>query len=79
MFKRVLSHKGFWKSVLFLSIVAMIVLLVINWGLSGFESEYFNGVFRKLFAFLVGGTIYGFTMTYIKFWSKLKQQENRNK
>ncbi|GER60662.1 hypothetical protein [Patiriisocius marinus] len=79
MFKRVVTHKGFWKSVLFLTITAMVVLFVINWGLSGFGSEYFNGVFRKLLAFLVGGAIYGFTITYIKFWSKLKQQENRSK
>lgn len=79
MFKKVITYKGFWKSVAFFSIVGMIFFFVLNWALSGFESEFLNLSIRKTLALLVGGFIYGFTMTYVKYWAKLKEEEQRKR
>lgn len=79
MFKKIVTYKNFWKSVLFLALPFFVLMLIANWGLSGFEMEYFDNSLRKILAFLVGGLVYGFTMAYIKYWRKLKEQEQRNK
>jgi hypothetical protein len=79
MFKKVVTHKNFWKSVLYLSVPFMVIFFLLNWGFTGFELTYFDTILRRVLALFVGGLIYGFTMTYIKFWTKLKEKEQKSK
>ncbi len=77
MFKRVISYKGFWKSVLILGIIYMLVLFFIQWAMVGFSSELFfaENLFLFIASFLFAGFICGFTVSYGKFWGKLKQED----
>lgn len=79
MFKRVTSHKGFWKSVVILALAFAIVFFFIQWAFTGFNIGFLQPSLRTFLALIVGGVIYGFIMTYGKFWSKLKQQDQRKK
>ncbi len=79
MFKKVVTYKNFWKSVLYLALPFILILFLLNWGVHSFAMDYFEKPLRKVIALLVGGIIYGFTMAYVKFWSKLKEQEQRNR
>jgi|TARA_R110000751_G_scaffold185300_2_gene291728 membrane protein YdbS with pleckstrin-like domain len=75
MFKRVISHQGFWKSVVVLSLVYAIIMYVIQWGLAGRWSEFFSAKAVVLLIFIFGSFLVGFLVTYGKFWRKLKEQD----
>lgn len=77
MFKRVISYKGFWKSVLILSLIYMLVLFLIQWAMVGFSNALFfeKNLFLFIVSFLFAGFICGFTVNYGKFWGKLKQED----
>ncbi len=79
MFKRVISHQGFWKSVATLSLIYMIVLILVQGISLGFSEVFLNNVFTlKSIATLIGaGVVCGFAITYAKFWRKLKEQDYR--
>lgn len=79
MFKRVINTKGFWKSVLSLTIASAILFTIVKWAIEGFETAFFTE--RNPFVFFVililAGFIYGFLVTFGKFRSKLKENDKR--
>ncbi|QIE60372.1 hypothetical protein G5B37_12600 [Rasiella rasia] len=77
MFKRIVTHKGYWKSVLVLSLVYGVIMYVIQWGFKGRWTGIFQASFKVLAVFVLGSFIVGFAITYGKFWRKLKEQEYR--
>ena len=80
MFKKVTSHKGFWKSVATLTLALCCCVLFDTMGLLlGFSAGFLNVSLRTVVALLLGGFVYGFSMTYGKFWGKLKEKATKNK
>jgi asparagine N-glycosylation enzyme membrane subunit Stt3 len=77
MFKRVLTYEGFWRSVAFLSVVYLVILLVIQWFATGFSSDFFYTTlqYKKIWLIPVAGFIAGFMVSYGKFWAILKRQD----
>ncbi|MBX2827153.1 MAG: hypothetical protein KTR22_03280 [Flavobacteriaceae bacterium] len=77
MIKRILTHPGFWKSVLFLSLMYLLILLVIQWFITGFSSEFITLLLGspKVWMVPIAGFIAGFMVSYGKFWAKLKRQD----
>jgi hypothetical protein len=79
MFKRVISHKGFWKSVATLSVVYMVVLIIVQGISLGFSEILLERLttLKSSITLLGAGVICGFSITYAKFWRKLKEQDYR--
>lgn len=75
MFKRVISHKGFLKSVLLLGLVYGVVLFLLQWAFRSFYLPFFN--LKNILISLLAGLIAGLFISYGKFWGKLKKRENR--
>jgi hypothetical protein len=77
MFKKVISHDGFWRSVASLAVAFALVFVFIKWSLSGFESAFFSkGDPIRFFAGIVlAGFIYGFFVSFGKFRGKIKHRE----
>ncbi|HBY69066.1 MAG: hypothetical protein CMC07_10340 [Flavobacteriaceae bacterium] len=75
MFKQVINHKGFWKSVFLLGISFVVLFVFIKWAFDGFSTSFFDE--RNPYIFIGGsllaGLIYGFFVTYGKFKKKLKK------
>lgn len=80
MFTRVISYKGFWRSVAALTVFFIVIFVPIQWAFNGFQADYFSSRNLLKFAFvnLLAGFIYGFAFTYGKFWQKLKEEDYRN-
>ena len=76
MFGRVISTPGFWKSVIFLGMIYMAVIMAVQWALTGFASEFFTSrsPWVILTVFLVGSLVCGFSVTYARIWAKLKRE-----
>ena len=79
MFKQVIHYKGFWKSVVSLTLAFAVVFFFVQWAFVGFSAGFLNVSLRTVFALVLGGFVYGFSMTYGKFWGKLKEKANKNK
>ena len=79
MFKQVIYHKGFWKSVASLTLAFAVVFFFVQWAFDGFSAGFLNVSLRTVVALVLGGFIYGFSVTYGKFWGKLKQKANNNR
>ena len=77
MFRRVISQQGFWKSVLIMSVVYLVILFLLQWAFTGFNTAFFEQSASRFLVFAVGGFIVGFAMTYGKFWGKLKRDDYR--
>lgn len=77
MFQKVISHEGFWKSVVSLAMAFALVFIIIKWAISGFESAFFTqGDPVRFFAGIVlAGFVYGFFVTFGKFRARIKNQE----
>ena len=78
MFQKIISTKGFWKSVMSLGIVFAFLFVIVKWAIEGFKISYFSSLQNPVFFVLglvVGGFIYGFFVTYGKFRGKLKKDE----
>lgn len=77
MFKKVITYKGFWKGVWYVALLFIAIWIPIQWAFNGFSTDFFKfeHPFRYVLQLLVGGFIYGFAVTYGKFWGKLKQEE----
>lgn len=81
MFKRVVSHIGFWKSVAVLSLIYMVVLIIIQGISLGFSEIFLERLIaiKSIVTLLGAGVICGFAITYAKFWRKLKEQDYKDK
>jgi hypothetical protein len=79
MFKKVINHDGFWRSVVSLAIAFALVFVLIKWAISGFESAFFSqGDPVRFFAGIaLVGFIYGFFVTFGKFRARIKNQERK--
>ena len=79
MFKRIVYHEGFWRSVLFLTVMYLLILLVLQWIVMGFSSEFLNALLQsnRVWMVPIAGFIAGFMVSYGKFWGKLKRDDNR--
>lgn len=79
MFKKVINHEGFWRSVVSLAIAFALVFTLIKWALSSFEAAFFTqGDPVRFFAgVLLAGFVYGFFVTFGKFRAKIKRQERK--
>lgn len=77
MIKRVLTYEGFWRSVAFLSIAYLAILLVIQWVATGFSSNFFYATiqYKKIWMIPIAGFIAGFMVSYGMFWAKLKRED----
>lgn len=77
MIKKVISYKGFWKSVVSLAVVFAAVFVLIKWAIDGFSPTFFTE--RDPLKFIIGvlaaGLVYGFFVTFGKYRAKLKDQE----
>tara|TARA_R100001369_G_scaffold75902_1_gene104981 strand:- start:1552 stop:1779 length:228 start_codon:yes stop_codon:yes gene_type:complete len=75
MFKQIINHKGFWRSVLFLGLAFVVVFIFIKWAFEGFSANFFDerNPYLLIGGSLLAGLIYGFFITYGKFKNKLKQ------
>lgn len=82
MFKKVITHKGFWSGVLSVGGAFSLLFLLIKWALTRFSTEFFSTIKNPVFFFggiLIAGFIYGFLVTYGKFIKELKEKEKSNK
>ena len=79
MFKRIINYEGFWRSVLFLSVMYLLILLVLLWFITGFSSEFLSILLKssKVWMLPFAGFIAGFLVSYGKFWGKLKREDQR--
>ncbi|MEM7186985.1 MAG: hypothetical protein AAF466_10030 [Bacteroidota bacterium] len=79
MFQRVIRSEGFWKSVLFLSVMYLLILLVLQWFFTGFSSEFLTILLgsSKVWMLPFAGLIAGFLVSYGKYWGRLKREDKR--
>lgn len=77
MFKRVVGYRGFWKSVAVLGIIYTGVMFMIQWAFTGFDMDFKIINVNNVLVFILAGYIVGFSITYGKFWGKIKQQDHR--
>lgn len=77
MFKKIINHKGFWRSVFSIGTAFALLFIVFKWILEGFSFQFITERDPKVFLFsiIIGGFAYGFFVTYGKFWKKLKERE----
>lgn len=75
MFKRVITYPGFWKSVIALALAFVLLFIIFKWIIDGFKLSFFTGDNGPLFfgGAILAGLVYGFFVTYGKFWKKLKE------
>ena len=75
MFKRIVTSPKFWKSVASLGTAFVFVFVLLFWGVNGFSASFFED--RDLATFIGGallsGFVYGFFVTYGKFWGRFKK------
>jgi len=76
MFRRVVSYTGFWKSVLFLSGMYLLLFLVVQWVFTGFSPKFIAVLLQsnKLWMLPFVGFSAGFFVSYGKFWAKIKKK-----
>ncbi len=79
MFKKVISQPRFWRSVVLLGIIYMGVLMLLQWALMGFDMRFFTSRDPWIIAsvFIAGSFVCGFSVTYARFWAKLKNDDRR--
>lgn len=75
MFKRVITHRGFLKSVLILGLVYGVVLFLLHWAFNSFQAPFLS--FSNICIALLSGLVAGLFISYGKFWGKLKQKDHR--
>ena len=79
MFTRIIKYPGFWKSVVFLSLMYLVILLVVQWFSTGFSPQFIDLLLQstKLWMLPIAGFIAGFMVSYGKFWARLKKEDQR--
>lgn len=79
MFKKIISTRGFWKSVFTLAIAFAALFTLVKWAIEGFKMTYFTekNPITHILLLLLAGSVYGFFVTYGKFRTKLKGHNSR--
>lgn len=77
MFKKVIRHKGFWRSVLSLALAFVLLFILVKWAIEGFSSAYFKEQDPITFfgGLSLAGLIYGFFVSFGKFRGRLKKKD----
>lgn len=77
MVKRILSDPKFWKSVLSLGSAFIVVFVVLFWGVNGFKMSFWEDrdPVVMILICIASGLVYGFFVTYGKFWAKYKRDQ----
>jgi len=77
MFQKVISYKGFWKSVLSLTLAFAFLFTLVKWALSSFEMSFFSdtNMLKYSAGIFIAGFVYGFFVTFGKFRNKLKNKD----
>jgi len=77
MFKEIINHKGFWKSVVSVGLAFIVLYFLFRWILDGFSFNFMEAMDTWLYVLVIAaaGFIYGFFVTYGKFWKKLKERK----
>lgn len=81
MFKKeIINHPKFWRSALSVGAAFVILFLVLKWVLDGFSFEFLqNGnPLRFILITITAGFVYGFLVTYGKFWKKFKENQKKS-
>jgi len=80
MFKRVLRTKGFWRSVVMLSLIYMAVLVMLQFLFFPMEVVLVKLLTAAyIITLAIAGLICAFAVTYGKFWKKLKLEDHKNR
>ena len=79
MFKRVVTHPGFWKSVVSLALAFAVLFILIKWAIERFSLDFLTEQNPVLFILgvLGAGLLYGFFVTYGKFSARLKKEDQK--
>jgi len=79
MFNRIINTQGFWKSVISLGIAFVLLFIIFKWFIDGYKFAFFleGEPTIKVIGIIAAGFVYGFFVTYGKFWGKYKK-ENRH-
>lgn len=79
MFKEIISHKGFWRSVISLAIAFVLLFVLVKWAIEGFKMEFFTiqDPWLLILGSCVAGLVYGFFVTYGKFRARLKKKNQK--
>ena len=76
MFQKIIRHEGFWRSVVSLAIAFAFLFTLFKWMLSKFSFSFIgDNPISYVLAIILGGFLYGFFVTYGKFWKKLKEKQ----
>lgn len=86
MFTKIICYKGFWPSVVFLSVMFIIIYNLADWGMvfdfdfQAYIDERFatENLLRFLFANVLSGLVYGFIISFFKFRAKIKKQDQND-
>ncbi len=75
MFNKIISNPKFWKSVASLGTAFIFVFVLLFWGVNGFKTQFFEDRDPVVFigGAIVSGFVYGFFVTYGKFWGRYKK------
>ena len=85
MFQKVISSKGFWKSVVSLAIGFILIYNLVDvWFSYDFDFGLWvekrlakDNLLRFFVANIMSGFVYGFVVTFLKFRGKIKQVEQK--
>lgn len=79
MFKKIITTKGFWKSVFTLAIAFSLLFTLVKWAIEGFKMSYFTDKdpVSHFLLLLFAGVVYGFFVTYGKFKTQLKNKSTQ--
>lgn len=77
MISKIIKDPKFWKSVVSLGSAFIVLFIVLFWGVNGFKASFFTN--RDPLSFIIvclgSGLVYGFFVTYGKFWAKYKRDQ----
>lgn len=83
MFQRVISTKGFWRSVIVLAAGFIFIYNIVDvWFAYDFDWELYvenrlskDNLLRFFVANIMSGFVYGFVVTFLKFRGKIKKND----
>lgn len=77
MFKKIVTHPGFWKSVFSMALAFMVLFMVFKWVIEGFKWSFFKPENPIQFygTLVAAGLVYGIMVTYGKFWKRFKEMD----
>lgn len=77
MIKKIFSDPRFWKSVLSLGSAFIVVMVLVFWGVNGFQKSFWEerDPVELVLMCIASGLVYGVFVTYGKFWAKYKRDE----